>query len=107
MYEFKNVVWEQVRHQKEAGRAEQERRHTEDSALSGQWAVGPQSVGHELPEKALAASGSICTATDVAVALGKLDFGSRAKALAGQFTARELQLQMAHSCYIAKVCLNH
>jgi hypothetical protein len=45
--------------------------------------VGPQSVGHELPEKALAASGSVCTATDVAVVLGRLDFGDRDKALKG------------------------
>ncbi len=37
--------------------------------------VGPQSVGHELASKALATGGHIRTATDVAVFLGKMEFG--------------------------------
>lgn len=46
--------------------------------------VGPQSVGHELETKALAAGGSVCTATDIAVVLGEMEFGRRELAFAGE-----------------------
>ena len=41
-------------------------------------AVGPQSVGYQLTEKALVFGGQILTASDVAVGLGLADFGDRA-----------------------------
>ena len=46
--------------------------------------VGPQSVGHELGAKALAEGGAVCTATDVAVVLGKMEFGRRERAVSGE-----------------------
>ncbi len=45
--------------------------------------VGPQSVGHELTSKALAAGGDACTATDVAVLLRKMEFGNAELVKAG------------------------
>ncbi|BDA41353.1 probable D-/L-hydantoinase subunit A at N-terminal half [Coccomyxa sp. Obi] len=50
----------------EAGQAE---------GRNGRCTVGPQSVGHELASKALATGGHVCTATDVVVLLGKMEFG--------------------------------
>lgn len=50
---------------------------------SGSYTVGPQSVGHELASKGLAAGGNTCTATDVAAVLGKMQFGDRDLARAG------------------------
>ncbi|KAK9820469.1 hypothetical protein WJX72_010677 [[Myrmecia] bisecta] len=48
-----------------------------------QCTVGPQSVGYQLPTRALAAGGDVCTATDVAVVLHRMRFGSIDKAVAG------------------------
>ncbi len=44
--------------------------------------IGPGSVGFRLPQKALAFGGDTLTATDIAVAAGRLDLGDRAR-LAG------------------------
>ncbi len=49
----------------------------------GSCKVGPQSVGHELTSKALAAGGDTCTATDVAVFLGQMQFGDAELVRAG------------------------
>ncbi|KAB5518080.1 hydantoinase/oxoprolinase [Coniochaeta sp. 2T2.1] len=51
--------------------------------------VGPESVGHFLPEKALVFGGPLCTATDISVAGGRADIGdiSKAKALDTAFVA--------------------
>lgn len=51
--------------------------------------VGPESVGHFLPEKALVFGGPVCTATDIAVASGRATIGdtSKAKALDAIFVA--------------------
>ncbi|EIE25109.1 DUF917-domain-containing protein [Coccomyxa subellipsoidea C-169] len=49
--------------------------HVEWRKQNGTCDVGPQSVGHELTSKALAAGGNACTATDVAVLLRKMEFG--------------------------------
>ncbi len=45
-------------------------------------AVGPLSVGYELPERALVFGGSEVTATDVAVAAGLVDLGDRRRVAA-------------------------
>eukprot|EP00050_Salpingoeca_kvevrii_P006914 m.292602 g.292602 ORF g.292602 m.292602 type:complete len:938 (-) comp12645_c0_seq1:139-2952(-) len=42
--------------------------------------VGPQSVGYELPQKALVFGGSVLTATDAAVAAGHIELGDKSKA---------------------------
>ena len=49
--------------------------------------VGPESVGHFLPEKALVFGGPVCTATDISVASGRAEIGdiSKAKALDTSF----------------------
>jgi DUF917 family protein/N-methylhydantoinase A/oxoprolinase/acetone carboxylase beta subunit len=41
--------------------------------------VGPESVGHFLPEKALVFGGPVCTATDITVASGRAIIGDRNK----------------------------
>ncbi|HEY4553455.1 MAG TPA: hydantoinase/oxoprolinase family protein [Bacillaceae bacterium] len=41
----------------------------------GSFQIGPDSVGHRLPEKSLIFGGDTLTATDVAVALGKVQLG--------------------------------
>ncbi|TCP29588.1 hydantoinase/oxoprolinase-like protein [Scopulibacillus darangshiensis] len=43
------------------------------------FAIGPESVGYRLPEKALVFGGDTLTATDVVVALGKADIGDPSK----------------------------
>ena len=48
--------------------------------------VGPDSVGEELLERALLAGGPCCTASDVAVLLGRLELGSRQAVAAGGLT---------------------
>ncbi|WP_221565912.1 hydantoinase/oxoprolinase N-terminal domain-containing protein [Alkalihalobacillus sp. TS-13] len=45
----------------------------------GEIKVGPESVGHRLPEKSLIFGGETLTTTDVAVALGIADLGDREK----------------------------
>ncbi|MBM3568468.1 MAG: hydantoinase/oxoprolinase family protein [Alphaproteobacteria bacterium] len=42
-------------------------------------AIGPRSVGYELTRKALIFGGDVLTASDVAVAAGRLDLGDKAK----------------------------
>lgn len=42
--------------------------------------VGPESVGHLLPEKALVFGGPVCTATDIAVRSGRAKIGDTGKA---------------------------
>lgn len=44
--------------------------------------IGPDSVGHELPEKALVFGGDTLTATDIGVAAGLIDLGDRARVAA-------------------------
>ncbi|RDL30690.1 uncharacterized protein BP5553_10035 [Venustampulla echinocandica] len=51
--------------------------------------IGPESVGHDLATKALVFGGSTITATDIAVAAGKTDIGSRD--LVGHFTSNFLE----------------
>ncbi|MFS0783770.1 hydantoinase/oxoprolinase N-terminal domain-containing protein [Bacillus sp. 1P06AnD] len=45
----------------------------------GEFTVGPDSVGYQLPEKSLIFGGDTLTATDVAVALGKVELGDASK----------------------------
>ncbi len=45
----------------------------------GTFTIGPDSVGYKLPEKAMIFGGDILTATDVAVALGKVELGDSSK----------------------------
>lgn len=45
--------------------------------------VGPDSVGAGLPREALCVGGGTCTASDVAVLLGRMELGSREAAAAG------------------------
>src|SRR5699024_841466 len=42
---------------------------------NGSFAIGPDSVGYQIHEKALIFGGDVLTATDVAVGLGKVDIG--------------------------------
>lgn len=49
------------------------------SSSSDSVAVGPRSVGYELPEKALIFGGDTLTASDIAVAAGYADFGDAAR----------------------------
>lgn len=46
---------------------------------NGDFTIGPDSVGYKLQEKSLVFGGDILTATDVAVALGKVEIGDSAK----------------------------
>lgn len=41
--------------------------------------IGPESVGHEITEKALIFGGEVLTATDIAVALGRMELGEPKK----------------------------
>ncbi|KAL4888579.1 hypothetical protein BDV59DRAFT_188487 [Aspergillus ambiguus] len=41
--------------------------------------VGPESVGHEITQKALVFGGDVMTATDIVVACGKADIGDKSK----------------------------
>ncbi|KAK9800870.1 hypothetical protein WJX73_003020 [Symbiochloris irregularis] len=45
--------------------------------------VGPESVGHALSVRALACGGDVCTASDVAVVMQRLQLGEHRKAAAG------------------------
>ncbi|KAI9164049.1 putative D-/L-hydantoinase subunit A [Paramyrothecium foliicola] len=47
--------------------------------VDGKVRVGPGSVGHYLSEEALVFGGGTCTASDIAVALGKADMGDKTK----------------------------
>ncbi|KAM0545386.1 hypothetical protein ACHAPJ_011370 [Fusarium lateritium] len=47
--------------------------------VNGKVKVGPESVGHYLLQEALIFGGSTCTASDIAVALGRADMGERAR----------------------------
>lgn len=51
-------------------------------SVDGKVKVGPESVGHYLVEEALVFGGSTCTASDIAVALGRADMGDKSR-LAG------------------------
>ncbi len=46
---------------------------------NGEYTVGPDSVGYRLQEKSLIFGGDTLTATDVAVALGKVELGDASK----------------------------
>ncbi|MCM3739979.1 hydantoinase/oxoprolinase family protein [Oceanobacillus luteolus] len=46
---------------------------------NGEFTIGPDSVGYQLPEKALIFGGDTLTTTDVAVALGKVELGDPSK----------------------------
>lgn len=45
----------------------------------GSVTVGPDSVGYQIAEKALCFGGDVCTATDIAVRLGMVELGDKAK----------------------------
>ncbi|KAL5623784.1 hypothetical protein FOBRF1_003034 [Fusarium oxysporum] len=47
--------------------------------VDGRVKVGPESVGHYLVEEALVFGGNTCTASDIAVALGRADMGDRSR----------------------------
>ncbi|PNP78653.1 hypothetical protein FNYG_07999 [Fusarium nygamai] len=51
-------------------------------SIDGKVKVGPESVGHYLVEEALVFGGNTCTASDIAVALGRADMGDKSR-LAG------------------------
>lgn len=53
------------------------------SWAGGGCTVGPVSVGAQLQNQALSRGGNSCTATDIAVALGRMEFGDPALACAG------------------------
>ncbi|MBM7599185.1 N-methylhydantoinase A/oxoprolinase/acetone carboxylase beta subunit [Virgibacillus halotolerans] len=46
---------------------------------NGEFTIGPDSVGYQLQEKSMIFGGEMLTATDVAVALGKVDLGDASK----------------------------
>ncbi|KLP00867.1 D-amino acid hydantoin hydrolase (hydantoinase) [Fusarium fujikuroi] len=48
-------------------------------SVDGKVKVGPESVGHYLVEEALVFGGNTCTASDIAVALGRADMGDKSR----------------------------
>ncbi|KAF5712287.1 d-amino acid hydantoin hydrolase (hydantoinase) [Fusarium mundagurra] len=48
-------------------------------SVDGKVKVGPESVGHYLMEEALVFGGNTCTASDIAVALGRADMGDKSR----------------------------
>ncbi|KAF5635409.1 d-amino acid hydantoin hydrolase (hydantoinase) [Fusarium sp. NRRL 25303] len=64
-------------------------------SVDGKVKVGPESVGHYLVEEALVFGGNTCTASDIAVALGRADMGDKGR-------LAELKPEFVHS---AKDCI--
>ncbi|KAF4958725.1 hypothetical protein FSARC_10950 [Fusarium sarcochroum] len=61
--------------------------------VNGKVKVGPESVGHFLLQEALIFGGSTCTASDIAVALGRADMGERSRiaGLSTEFIASAME----------------
>jgi N-methylhydantoinase A/oxoprolinase/acetone carboxylase beta subunit len=67
--------------------------------------VGPASVGARLPQEALCLGGSVCTASDVAVRLGRMQLGS-SEAAAEKLTQEEAEAAWAVMQQKLEACLD-
>ena len=75
-------------------------------AAHGGCTVGPDSVGARLAEEALCMGGATCTASDVAVLLGRMQLGSRQAAASG-LTAEQAEQAWAAVQQRLEGCLDH
>ena len=76
------------------------------AAAQGGCTVGPDSVGARLAEEALCMGGATCTASDVAVLLGRMHLGSQ-QAAAAVLTAEQAEEAWVTVQQMLESCLDH